>query len=306
LHPIPDLSQVQVIVGRQVITGDKWPAGKIEAVPVTFPVAWRIEMPQESSGILEVTQDKMSPMITATEAWFQMHSLVPRLYEDANLDFRGELKPGLVISAEIIRVNVRSAVEFVVIRTGAICYIHEVIRNMVTWAEIHAHFSSFDKRIPPFECYLNDENRPYYSETKLSFRLAKGVEIPYTTREFGGAAGGVSQGGFLLPPITFPVTVDVPEWKIQGGSPGQVRTNTDSSSDRMDDKEDDDTHKLHRLSQAVAKGQKIVVEIRGYYQWERQIHEVIFGKEFKIRAPENTMITTSLQMDNGSVNPGTD
>jgi hypothetical protein len=104
-------------------------------------------------------------MITATKAWFQLHSLVPRLYEDANLDFRGKLKPGLVITAEIMRVNVTCAVEFEIIRKGTICYIHEVIPNMLTWAEIHAHFSSIDKRIPPFESYLNEENRPYYSET---------------------------------------------------------------------------------------------------------------------------------------------
>jgi hypothetical protein len=124
-------------------------------------------MPQEPNGILEVVQDKLSPMITATEVRNRLHSEIPRLYEDANLDFRGKLKPGLTISVEIIRINVKCAVEFELIRKGSICYTHEVRPNMVTWAEIYAHFSSFDKRIPPFECYLNEENRPYYSERKL-------------------------------------------------------------------------------------------------------------------------------------------
>jgi hypothetical protein len=93
------------------------------------------------------------------------------------------------MTAEIVRANVKLSVSFEVIRKGTITYILDVIPNMVTWQEIHGHFSSFDKRIPPFECYINEENRPYYSETVLSFRLAKDVEIPDTTREFGGAAG---------------------------------------------------------------------------------------------------------------------
>jgi hypothetical protein len=71
---------------------------------------------------------------------------------------------------------------------------------------------------------------------------------------------------------------------------GTVIVSTDSSSDSMEDEEDDDTHKLHRLGEAVGKGQKIIVEIGGDYQWERQLHEVIFRKEFKIKAPTNTMI----------------
>jgi hypothetical protein len=58
----------------------------------------------------------------------------------------------------------------------------------------------------------------------------------------------------------------------------------------MDDEDEDDAHKLHRLSQAVAKGQKIVLEVRGDYQWEGQMQEVIFRKEFRIKPPENTMI----------------
>jgi hypothetical protein len=210
LHPIPDLSQFQVVAGKQEVTKqDKWPAGRIEAIPVTFPVAWKVEMPQEPDGVLEATQDKMSPMITATEAWDQLHLIVPRLYEEANLDFRGKLKPGLTITAEIIRRNIRCTVEFEAIRKGSISYIHEVIPNMATWAEIHAHYSSFDKRIPPFESYVNEENRPYHDDMRISFRLVKGVEIPDTTQEFGGASGGVSQGGFILPPIVFPKTVDV-------------------------------------------------------------------------------------------------
>jgi hypothetical protein len=143
-HSIPDLSQFQVIPGGQEITKqDKWPAGKIEAFPVTFPVTSRIGMPQEPDGFLEKVQEKMSPMITATEAWQKLHMEIPRLYEEANLNFRGKLKPGLTITAEIVRQNIRCAVEFEVIRKRTISFVHEVIPNMASWAEIHAHYSTF-------------------------------------------------------------------------------------------------------------------------------------------------------------------
>jgi hypothetical protein len=86
---------------------------------------------------------------------------VPRLCENANLDFRGKLKPGLVINAEIIRQDVRRTVEFEVIRKGCITYTHENIPNMASWADIHAHFLSFDEGIPPFESYINEDIRAY-------------------------------------------------------------------------------------------------------------------------------------------------
>lgn len=250
LHPIPDITQFQVVAGRQEITKqDKWPTGKIEAVPVTFPVMWRIETPQDAQGFIEAVQEKMSPLITATEAWGRLHSIVPGLYEDANLDFRGKLRPALTINAEIIREEVRVAVEFEVIKKWSIKYIHENIPNTATWEEIHRHFSSIDERIPAFEYHVNEEIRPYQNGTLLTFKLVKGTEIPDTTRGFGrGAAGGVSKGGYLLPPIVFPKTVDVSKGKVSGGRTGPVKVSTDSSSDSMEDEEDDDTHKLHKLS----------------------------------------------------------
>jgi hypothetical protein len=293
MHPIPDVSQFQVIAGRNDVTKDeRWPAGRIEAIPHTFPVAWRIEKPQDPTGWLEVTQEKMSPMVIATEAWDQLHTLVPRLYEEANLDFRGKLCPGLTISAEIIRKDVRVAVEFEAIRKGKIKFILEVIPNMVTWAEIHAHFSSFDERIPPLDCYIDEENRPYHPETLLEFKPAKGIEIPDTTRGFGGAAGGVSRGGYLLPPIIFPKAIHTSKGKIGRGSPDPVVNppDTDSSSDSPEDEEGDDTHKLHKLAQAAAKQQTITVEIRGEYAWGGGMHEAIFAKEFSGMSKPSHMI----------------
>jgi hypothetical protein len=46
LHPIPDVSQFQVVCDRKEISKDDfWPMGHIEAVPISFPVNWVIESP---------------------------------------------------------------------------------------------------------------------------------------------------------------------------------------------------------------------------------------------------------------------
>jgi hypothetical protein len=183
--------------GRQEVTkNDRWPDGQIDVIPHTFPVVWKIERPQEAAGFVEIVQEKMTPLVTATEAWGILHTTEPGIFEEANLDFRGKMRPRLTISAEVVRRDVRCAVEFEVIRKGEIKSIHEDIPNMATWAEIHAHFSSIDERIPPFDCYIDAENRPHYENTLLSFRLADGIEIPDTTREFGGAAGGLAGEAF--------------------------------------------------------------------------------------------------------------
>jgi hypothetical protein len=294
LHSIPDVTQFQVVSGKKEITkDDRWTEGKIEAIPCTFPVTWRIEWPQEPSGIREVVQEKMSPLVTAREAWTQLHSIVPGLYEDAARDFRGNLRPGLTISAEIIRQSVKVAVEFEVIRKGKIKFILEVIPNMATWAEIHAHFSSFDERIPPFDCYVNEEIRPYYPDELLEFKIVKGMEIPDTSKGFEGAAGGISRGGFLLPAIVFPkAPIDISEGKVQGGKREVLDDTggTDSYSDSIEDEEGEDDHKLRRLVQAAAKGQEMTVEIRGEYLYGGQYHEAIFAKTFKGMSKPDHMI----------------
>jgi hypothetical protein len=99
-------------------------------------------------------------MMTATEAWDILHAIQPRLFEEAQLNFRGKLEPGLTIRAEIVRKQVQAAIEFEVIRKGK-------IPNMATWAEIHAHFAEEDERILPFTCYIDEENRPHMDNTLL-------------------------------------------------------------------------------------------------------------------------------------------
>jgi hypothetical protein len=49
----------------------------------------------------------------------------------------------------------------------------------------------------------------------------------------------------------------------------------------MEDEEGEDVHKLHKITQAIVKGQPLTVEIRAEYAWENVVHEAIFSKEFK-------------------------
>jgi hypothetical protein len=96
------------------------------------------------------------------------------------------------------------AVTFNICRKGCTTFTHEIIPNMATWQRIRAHFHAIDQRIPPWECYVQEENRPYYPK----FHLADGTEVPDTLGELRGAAGGIDKHGRVLPPVAFPAGTD--------------------------------------------------------------------------------------------------
>jgi hypothetical protein len=177
----------------------------------------------------------MTPLLTAQAAWNLLRHDIPSLVEHPVINYRGFLKPGLTVSAEIQRENVRVSVSFEVIKEGCNTFIHEVIPNMVTWREIHGHYSGIDQRICPWESYVDEELKPYQPDTMLRFRLNKSLEIPDTTREFGGVSGGLTPSGNVLPPIVFPNppinTTSPTDPKVQGSAPGPIVTGSDSSSD---------------------------------------------------------------------------
>jgi hypothetical protein len=130
--------------------------------------------------------------------------------------------------------------------------------------------NSFDKRICPWECYVDEEVRPYFPETMLRFRLKDSGNVPDTTHEFGGVAGGQTPQGYILPPIVFPEppvnTTSPSDPKVPGSLKGPVG-DSDSSSDSWEEEdladvdlsEDEraqrmmvaDAHQLHKLRQAV-------------------------------------------------------
>jgi hypothetical protein len=64
------------------------------------------------------------------------------------------------------------------------------VANIAALAEIHTHFSAIVRRIPPYACYVHEENHPYYGNTLLEFNLRQSIEIPDTLGEDGGVAGG--------------------------------------------------------------------------------------------------------------------
>jgi hypothetical protein len=140
----------------------------------------------------------------------------------------------------------------------------------------------------PYDGYIPEENRPYQDNTLLEFRLADGVEIPDTTEEAGGAAGGVNPRGQVLPPIVFPKpAIDTTGGgKAHGALKGAFALPGDGSSESETDSaealEDEDTHKLRHLSYAVRMNQPIAVTFRGQYQFAGRTEEVMFHREFTV------------------------
>jgi hypothetical protein len=118
---IPDISHFVVYSGKRDLSKDaRWPMGEIVAIPHTFPVTWEIEKPKSTTGFDVVVHKGMSPMVTALEARGILHTTQPGLFEEASLNFRGKLKPGPTIRAEVIRREVILGVEFEVIRNDRI------------------------------------------------------------------------------------------------------------------------------------------------------------------------------------------
>jgi hypothetical protein len=207
------------------------------------------------------------------------------LYEEATLDYVGKLKPGCNITASIVRTDVPLHIRFEIYGKATITY-ELAIPNMSTWQAVHAHFSSYDLRIPPYSCYIEEENRPYYPETMIIFKLKKGEEPPDTRNQPGGASGGFSREGYLLPPVITPAPeIDTKgESKVEGakrGSPGSGDGLSDSSSDSGEDEENEETHKLHQLHQAAIKELILTVEIKAEYDWGLRKFEAIFFKSSK-------------------------
>jgi hypothetical protein len=240
---------------------------------------------------MTITQEKMTPMITVHAAWQLLHQEVPRLFPNANFNYRGKLRPGQTIQADITRETVEVAVRFQICHKGEIRFIHEFSPTMVTWAEIHAHFLNIDRRIPPYGCCVEEENRLYYPNGMFKFKLAEGVEVPNAWGEDGRVPGGTNANGQVLPPVVFPkpeiyITGDM---KVQGSlkwipgpldSAGEEEEDSDTETDSDEDVDEYDTHKLRELGHAARLKQPITVGIRGQYHDENRLEEVLFEKEF--------------------------
>jgi hypothetical protein len=97
------------------------------------------------------------------------------------------------------RETVGAAARFSLCRKAAITFTHERIPNM-----IHSHFTAIGPIIPPYDCYIPEEIRPYYPNTMVEFRLADSASVPDALWEDGGVSGGMNAHGQVLPPVIFP------------------------------------------------------------------------------------------------------
>jgi hypothetical protein len=100
MHPIPDITQFQIVCERkEIFKDDMWPPGHIEAVPMKFPVIWETESPQSPDGIFVHKQEDLTPLLTEEAAWSQLSHIVLNLAEDPVINYRGLLKPGLTLKS---------------------------------------------------------------------------------------------------------------------------------------------------------------------------------------------------------------
>jgi hypothetical protein len=115
------------------------------------------------------------------------------MYKDMTFTFTGNVRPGLVVEAEIKRKNVIETVTFQVTNRREIRYEHREIWNVWTTEEIWEHFFTNDSRILPFDCYDVEDKRPWHPHASIDFVL-RDSDVVDTTENQGGAAGREGDG----------------------------------------------------------------------------------------------------------------
>jgi hypothetical protein len=146
-------------------------------------------------------------VFTPQLAWQHLRADRNDLYEFMTFSYVGQLKPDQTITAEIQRTDVTATIRFEVRiqdRKGYITYERLRTQNMKLRSEIHAELSTVDPRIPPYEEYIDEDNRPYYNECLIFFRLRDDIEITDLSSNDPSVAGGDNGHGFNIPPIFLP------------------------------------------------------------------------------------------------------
>jgi hypothetical protein len=170
LHVIPDISQLGLPDSQIDITKlDKWPSGEIVAIPHTFPVTWEIEDP--TGGSKTVVQETMRQLINVAEAWKLLYNEYPSLFQDLTFNYRGKLRPGQTIRAEIIRREVEVAVRLQAKNKGTITFSHERVPNLTPWKAAHANFPLVDNR--GFRMIVIFQKKPVHI-MRQTFRIQQG------------------------------------------------------------------------------------------------------------------------------------
>jgi ribonuclease HI len=274
LHALPHYSQFHFSysLGEIPATSRTLPPGIINVVRLKFPVKWRLELFSE-----EIIQPDMHAGITAQAAWVQLHHQVPRLYQDATLNYTGPLQPGAVITAEVIRELVTVSVAFEVKDHGWIEYTnYPDTSNMLTRREIYDYFAAMDPRIPPLAEYTEEDTRPYQDHSWICFTLKGFIAITDRSDERPGRLGGDSSTGVMLPAIRYgkqPIDTRDPRYpKIQGGHRGTVVNPNDSDSEQVSDQTDSENDDpLQKIAAALSNDEPVMVVIVGHFEGYQEI-----------------------------------
>jgi hypothetical protein len=209
-------------------------------------------------------------------------------------NYVGQLRPDQTITAEIQRADVTATIRFEVRvqdRKGDITYERLPTPNMKLRSEIHAEFSTVDPRIPPYEEYIDEDNRPYYNECLIFFRLRDNIEITDLSSNDPSVAGGDNGHGFNIPPIFLPpASIDLSGGsKVLGASRGPVQgPGEENSSSETTDSDDD---QIFRIAQAIRRGQKIQVAISGFFKGYQDRDSVITFRQPYFGPPPDSLRT---------------
>jgi hypothetical protein len=294
IRPLPHFSQFIITYdhGEVPVTSRLLPLGNIVAIRAKFPVTWRIELLSE-----EVIQPDMTPALDVDEAWTLLHNQVPRLYPRATFNYRGKLQPKAIITASVFREDVTFTIAFEVKDHGWITFPGNTMSNMTTRQEIYDLFSHVDPRLPPFEEYIDEENRPYQNGDLLCFNLKGFIEITDRSNEGPGRTGGDNGHKLILPPIIYgkpPINTSDPKYpKITGGSKGTVDGSDDSdpdscSTDSEEDIDGDYTHRHIRIQQALHRKEPVTAVFVGRFQgFQCQLSQCLFRIEYLEESSQN-------------------
>jgi hypothetical protein len=138
-------------------------------------------------------------------------------------------------------------------------------------SEIHELFSANDPRLPPYEQYVDADDRPYTDHGVINFSLQNGIPISDTGSDSPEATGGDNGYGINLPGIDLPAApID-----LSGGSkvscastapiPNLTTASLAEEGDSESESTDSDDDMLARIAQGLAKGLGIQVALNGFF-----------------------------------------
>jgi hypothetical protein len=120
------------------------PLGPIAVCRLKFPVTWRVELFPN-----DIIQNDMHSGFSVQEAWAALRTQIPRLFENATLNYSGFLQPGAIIQVEAMRADITTTVNFEVKDKGWIECPGFTFGNMTERRVICDFFKDLDPRLPP-------------------------------------------------------------------------------------------------------------------------------------------------------------